>query len=81
MDHKVFKTSDIILAACLRLHQYPLMSIELLGNKGTFVFENVVDELLTEYDLGNLLVEPVSFNNAIKQLTTSVRRMASKGAE
>lgn len=81
MEHNVFKTSDIILAACLRLQHYPLMSIELSGNKGTFVFENVIDDVLTEYDLGNLLVEPVSFNNAIKQLTTSVRRMATKGQE
>lgn len=81
MQHKVLKTSDIILAACLRLHQYPLISIELSGNKGTFVFENVEEQLVTEYDLGNLLVEPVSFNNTIKQLTTSVRRMASKTGE
>lgn len=76
MNHKEFKTTDIILAACLRLQQYPLLSIELTGNKGTFVFENVDDQFLNEFDLGNTLVEPVSFNNAIKQLTTSVRRMS-----
>lgn len=75
MQHKVFKTSDIILAACLKLHQHVMVSIEISGSKGTFVFSNVDDVLLSEYDLGNLRVEPVSFNNTIKQLTTSVRRM------
>ena len=46
------------------------------GNKGTFVFANVDETFVTEYDLGKTRVEPVSFNNAIKQLTTSVRRMS-----
>jgi hypothetical protein len=52
-----------------------MTGIEKQGQKGTFVFENVSDDLVVAYDLGNAQVEPVSFNNAIKQLTTSVRRM------
>lgn len=75
MQHKVFKTSDIILAACLRVYQYNMVSIEISGSKGTFVFSDVEEELLSKYDLGILRVEPVSFNHTIKQLTTSVRRM------
>lgn len=73
-----YKTTDIILAACLRLNNYPLVSIELNGNKGTFIFEDVDPALIENYDLGKVQVEPVSFNNAIKQLTTSVRRMTNK---
>ena len=52
-----------------------MISIEKDGNKGTFVFVNVNPEFVADYDLGKVRVEPVAFNNMIKQLTTSVRRM------
>ena len=70
-----FRTTDIVLAASLRVHSYNMTSIERSGNKGTFIFENVDDDFIQKFDLGNISVEPVTFNNAIKQLTTSVRRM------
>ncbi len=70
-----YKTTDIILAAVLRLNGYDMVMIEKDGNKGTFVFAAVPPEFVTDYDLGKAMVEPVSFNNQIKQLTTSVRRM------
>lgn len=69
-----YRTTDIVLAACLKLKQYKLATIEKEGNKGIFVFENVPSDVITEYDLGNWLVEPIMFNNMIKQLTTSVFR-------
>lgn len=71
-----YKTTDIILAACLRLHGFDMTKIELSGSKGTFCFDEIEDEILTDYDLGKCQVEPVAFNNTIKQLTTSVRRMS-----
>ena len=70
-----YKTSDIVLAASLKSHNFSLERIELQGNKGIFVFNNVDDEFLINFDLGKVTVEPVNFNNCIKQLTTSVRRM------
>ena len=70
-----YKTSDIVLAAYLRLSGCQMLGIEKQGSKGTFVFEEVADELILTYDLGQARVEPVAFNNTIKQLTTSVRRM------
>lgn len=70
-----FKTTDIILAAYLRLNGFSLVRIEKQGNKGIFVFDEVDAALVSTYDIGNALVEPVAFNNMIKQLTTSVRRM------
>ncbi len=70
-----YKTTDINLAACLRLHGFEMTGIDLNGNKGTFCFINVDMAYVEEYDLGKALVEPVAFNNMIKQLTTSVRRM------
>jgi len=73
MDH--YKTSDIVLAATLKVSNFQLINIELQGSKGVFVFKDVDPEILTTFDLGKTQVEPVAFNNAIKQLTTSVRRM------
>lgn len=69
-----FGTTDIVLAACLKVHGHRLISIEKNGNKGTFFFADVPDELVSDYDLGNFRVEPIAFNNAIKALTTAARR-------
>ncbi len=74
----VYKTSDILLASCLKIDGHQMTAIEVEGNKGTFVFSRVPDQYLIEYDLGNLKVEPVSFNNMVMQLTTSVRRMTQR---
>lgn len=76
--HSTYKTSDIVLASFLRLSGCSLGSIEKDGQRGTFVFLQVPEALLQDYDLGHARVEPVAFNNIIKQLTTSVRRMDSR---
>jgi hypothetical protein len=70
-----FRTTDIVLAAFLRLNSQSMSRIEKIGTKGTFVFKNVPPEMVLAFDLGNAQVEPIAFNNMIKQLTTSVRRM------
>lgn len=70
-----FKTTDIILAAVLKLKNYKLLDIERNGSKGTFVFIDVDQEDVKEFDLGSTKVEPVTFNNTIKSLTTAVRRI------
>ena len=69
-----FDTTDIVLAASLKVLGYQLTHIEKNGNKGTFFFSGVADEIINDYDLGRLLVEPAAFNNAIKALTTASRR-------
>lgn len=69
------ETSDIVLAASLKVKGYKLDRIEKQGNRGIFCFADVDDEVLNEFDLGKSLVEPVSFNNAIKALTTATRRI------
>lgn len=74
---ETYITSDIILAACLKVHGYDLDSIKKVENgKGVFAFQNVPNDFIAQYDLGKILVEPIAFNNTIKQLTTSVRRMS-----
>jgi Domain of unknown function (DUF5659) len=73
--HTEYKTPDIVLAAYLKLSGCAMLRIDKQGQKGTFVFENVSEEVIRTFDFGQARVEPVSFNNMIKQLTTSVRRM------
>ena len=69
-----FGTTDIVLAACLKVKGFKLVNIEKNGNKGTFFFADVPESLVSTYDLGDMLVEPIAFNNAIKALTTAARR-------
>ena len=71
----MYRTTDIVLAACLLLNDYGLLGIEKEGNKGTFVFPDVEDEFIYDYGCGKIRVEPVALNYEIKRLTTSVRRM------
>lgn len=78
MKHEEYKTSDIVLAASLRVHGHKISTILIDGGRGTFVFENIPDDFLIDYDIGKCLVNPVDFNNQIKMLTTSVRRMSQK---
>jgi len=69
-----FSTCDIVLAATLKVKGFRLVEIMKNGNKGTFIFANIPDDLIDEYDLGRLLVEPKSLNSEIKALTTAARR-------
>ena len=72
---KTIETQDIVLAATLKVLGYKLDHIEKVGNKGIFLFNDVHQEVVNDYDLGNLKVEPVAFNSAIKALTTASRRI------
>lgn len=74
MSNKTIETQDIVLAATLKVLGYRLEMIEKVGNKGIFFFNDVDESVVNDYDLGNLKVEPVSFNSAIKALTTASRR-------
>lgn len=69
------ETSDIILAAHLKVKGFKLDRIEKQGNRGVFFFADVESDVLSEFDLGKALVEPIAFNNAIKALTTATRRI------
>ena len=67
-------TSDIVLAATLKVLGFKLSNIQKNGNKGIFFFESVPDDIVNKYDIGGLSVEPIAFNAAIKALTTATRR-------
>ena len=69
-----FKTTDIVLASTLKIKGYDLYNIVKNGNKGTFCFKAVDPKIIAEYDLCQVFVEPMQFNNTIKALTTATRR-------
>lgn len=69
-----FSTADIILAAYLKIKGYKLQNIIRNGNRGTFVFDEIPNDVLETYDLGNALVEPKALNNEVRSLTTATRR-------
>jgi hypothetical protein len=69
-----YKTSDIVLASYLCLEGHEVAEIECVGNKGTFVFHQIPQDLIIKFDLGSARVEPISFNTAIRRLTTAVKR-------
>ena len=75
MTYRNIETSDIVLAASLKVRGHKLDRIEKQGNRGIFHFSDVDTKILEEFDLGKCQVEPVSFNNAIKALTTATRRI------
>lgn len=74
MAKRKIETQDIVLAASLKVLGYRMDTIEKIGNKGIFFFNEVDEHVLNDYDLGNLRVEPVAFNSAVKALTTASRR-------
>lgn len=70
-----FSTTDITTAAYLVATQHRLARVEKAGSKGTFIFNDIDPSLITEYDLGHAMCEPTAFHQAIRQLTTAVRRI------
>lgn len=74
-SRQTISTSDIVLAATLKVKGFVLNRIEKNGNKGVFIFDDVEVGVIEDYDLGKCLVEPIAFNNAIKALTTATRRI------
>lgn len=70
-----YETTDIVMAAFLKVAGYTMTELVMTDKRGTFVFTDVTKEHIDAYFLGNALVEPVSFNGAIRQLTTACRRV------
>lgn len=71
-----YETTDLTLAAALRIHEVPLDRIVLTEKKrGVFCFVNVPYNLLEQFDLQQLQVEPFAFHQMIIKLSTAVRRL------
>ena len=69
------ETSDICLAASLRVYGYTLQEILKEERRGIFVFVEVDNDIVSKYNLGQLLVEPNAFHAAVKFLTMAVKRV------
>lgn len=69
------ESSDICLAASLRVYGYTLQEILKEERRGIFVFVEVDDDIVAKYNLGQLLVEPNAFHAAVKFLTMAVKRV------
>ena len=70
-----FTTQDIVLAAVLKMVGNELTDITIEKHRiGNFTFANVSEDFLRDYQLGKTRVEPISFNNNLKQLVTAVRQ-------
>ena len=75
MNEIRIETSDICLAASLRVYGYTLQEILKEERRGIFVFVEVDDDIVSKYNLGQLLVEPNAFHAAVKFLTMAVKRV------
>lgn len=79
MIREEYTTSDIVLAAALRLKGKPLDRILIHeGRRGMFVFKNIDDELIDLVSMGKVLVEPFAFHAEIKHLTTVIAQMKAR---
>lgn len=73
---ETYETSDITLAAALRVSDIQLDRIVLTEKKrGIFCFVNIPFEILEKYDLQQLQVEPFAFHQMIIKLSTAVKRL------
>lgn len=72
--YKEYATPDITLATVLKEHGCVLDRIVIQNKQGIFYFKDVEKEFLQQYDMGNTLVEPQSFHNALKSLTIAIKR-------
>ena len=74
-----YVTSDIVLAASLKLSNVPVDRITIHeGRRGIFVFKNVDEELVDKIMMGKVLVEPFAFHGEIKHLTTVVAQLKAR---
>jgi hypothetical protein len=71
----LYATTDITLAAVLKEKGCSLDRIATQGTKGIFYFDNVDPQIVLDYDIGKITVEPIGFHSQIKNLTTAVKRL------
>ncbi len=75
MTTRTISTTDLCLAATLKVKGFRLLNIEKQGKRGTFFFQDVTDELIKEFHMGNILVEPSIFHQAVRSLAEAAKRL------
>lgn len=68
------ETSDLTLAAFLKLNGFKLDYIEKRGKQSYFCFVDVLNQKLEEFNAGKSLVEPMAYDEAFKALAASIKR-------
>ena len=76
---QIYKTTDIVLAAVLKMQGYKLDNITIEGRRGTFIFLNVDPHSLDEFNYDGIRVEPKEFNAAVRTLSGTINRMINNG--
>ena len=74
-----YKTTDIVLAAVLKMQGYQIQSIEVEGRRGTFIFVDIDKSALDEFNYDGVRVEPKEFHNCIRNFTATINRMVNNG--
>lgn len=69
-----YSTTDIVIAATLKSQGHRLVDVRLDGQRGTFVFSNIPETTIQDFNFGNLRVEPSNFHTCVKQLSAIIRR-------
>lgn len=70
-----YKTSDIVLAAVLKIHGFKLVDVIMHGKKGTFHFVQVDDDIINRFNFDGMMIEPKCLHSQIRDLSTLIRRM------
>ena len=77
-----FTTSDLALAATLCVSGYQLIAIEPRPERpshAAFVFDEVDRQVLNDYDMDKLRVEPKAIANKMRHLTGAARKACGSG--
>lgn len=83
MKHEIYGTSDIVLAATLKMIGCKLDHISMTAlpsgaKRGVFHFQEVDEQDLISFDTGQFSVEPIAFNSEIRALNAAIKRLAGK---
>ena len=76
-ENNTYKTSDLYLAAFLKLKGYK-MSVEKHRNNASFIFEvdDFLNDLIVDYLNGEGNCEPLLYSNSIKNLKNLLYNLA-----
>lgn len=80
MKHETYGTSDIVLAATLKMNGVKLDHISITSlpsgaKRGVFHFIEVEDSDLIAFDSGRFTVEPIAFNSEVRALNAAIKRL------
>lgn len=71
----IYTTSHIPLAAYLKVKGMKIINIEVKEKRGVFTFENVVRELIIDFNNGSASIEPGEYAEKMSQLTQTAKRL------